>query len=210
MNLALETYLDARNAWPERGRHILAQHDADTVVVYQAYRPGIAAWAVEHQKFGGRWSFDRMSWIKPNYLWMMYRSGWATKPNQERVLAVWLSRDGFDAILSEAVETSYRPETHDDHSSWKSALSASDVRLQWDPDHDPTGKPVQRRAMQLGMKGTILKRYATDWIVAIEDITPFVDEQRKHSAPEQWSDLRVPRERVVKVEGELGRRLRLT
>lgn len=34
---------------------------------------------------------------------MMYRSGWGQKENQERVLAVRISREGFDTILSQAL-----------------------------------------------------------------------------------------------------------
>lgn len=33
---------------------------------------------------------------------MMYRCGWASKPNQERVLAVRIKREGFEKILAEA------------------------------------------------------------------------------------------------------------
>ena len=65
------------------GRHVLAQYDAETVVVYQAYRPSIGAFAATHGYFGGGFSPSRMSWIKPNFLWMMYRCGWATKEGQE-------------------------------------------------------------------------------------------------------------------------------
>jgi hypothetical protein len=36
-----------------------------------------------------------LAWIKPCYLWMMYRYGWGTKENQETVLAVEISREGF-------------------------------------------------------------------------------------------------------------------
>ena len=36
--------------WPKEGRHILAQYDADSIVVYQAYCPEIAKYAVEHQR----------------------------------------------------------------------------------------------------------------------------------------------------------------
>ena len=46
----------------------LVAYDDETIVVYQAYRPDIAAYAVEHEQFGGPWSFGRMSWIKPNFL----------------------------------------------------------------------------------------------------------------------------------------------
>ena len=53
-----------------------------------------------HGAFGGDFSYARMSWIKTNFLWMMYRCGWATKEGQEVVLALWLRRDGFDELLT--------------------------------------------------------------------------------------------------------------
>ena len=81
---------------PADGRHLLAHQDGANVVVYQAYRPEIADHAVAEQRFGGPFSLDRMSWIKPGFLWMMYRSGWATKPGQERVLAIRIPREGFE------------------------------------------------------------------------------------------------------------------
>ncbi|HEY9391471.1 MAG TPA: DUF4291 family protein [Mycobacteriales bacterium] len=45
-----------------------------TVVVYQAYRPEIAEHGVRYQRFDGPFSLDRMRWVKPGFLWMMYRS----------------------------------------------------------------------------------------------------------------------------------------
>jgi hypothetical protein len=41
-----------------------------------------------------------MSWIKPGFLWMMYRSGWGTKSGQQVVLAVRLPREFFDHLLA--------------------------------------------------------------------------------------------------------------
>ena len=76
------SYSKQTRKWPQSGRHILAQFDADSIIVYQAYRAAIARHAVEHQRFGGDFSYSRMSWIKPNFLWMMFRSGWATKEGQ--------------------------------------------------------------------------------------------------------------------------------
>src|SRR4051812_30948572 len=78
-----EPYPEQVNMWPPEGRHILAQFDAETVIVYQAYRSAIGQYAAEHGTFGGDFSYSRMSWVKPNFLWMMYRSGWGTKQNQE-------------------------------------------------------------------------------------------------------------------------------
>ena len=54
-----------------------------------------------------RFSLNRMSWIKPNFLWMMYRCGWATKADQEVVLAVRMKRSAFDEILRRAVHSSF-------------------------------------------------------------------------------------------------------
>jgi len=100
---ALERHADQLVHWPKSGKHVLAQFDDTTVVVYQAYKPAIGHHAAKHQKFGGGFSFERMSWIKPNFLWMMYRSGWCTKTDQEVTLALRLTRVGFDEILSQAV-----------------------------------------------------------------------------------------------------------
>ena len=68
MRLQTANYLDQIELWPQEGRHILAQSDEETVVVYQAYRPEIGQWAARHSWFGGEFSYSRMSWIKPNFL----------------------------------------------------------------------------------------------------------------------------------------------
>jgi hypothetical protein len=44
---------------------VRADHDASTVVVYQAYRSEIAGAAVAAQKFVPPFSLGRMTWIKP-------------------------------------------------------------------------------------------------------------------------------------------------
>ena len=87
--LKTEPYLDQTARWPQTGRHVLAQFDDTSVVVYQAYRPSIGEFAAANGYFGGPdFAFSRMSWIKPNFLWMMYRCGWGRKAGQESVLAV--------------------------------------------------------------------------------------------------------------------------
>ncbi|WP_437654568.1 DUF4291 domain-containing protein [Sorangium sp. So ce1182] len=178
--LELAPYTEQAARWPAAGRHILAQFDPETVVVYQAYRPSIARHAALHQRLGGpEFSFGRMSWIKPNFLWMMYRSGWGTKPDQEAVLAVRIRRSGFDAILAAAVPSSFVAERYGSPEEWKAALQRSDVRLQWDPDHDPSGAPLARRAIQLGLRGATLRRFVEEWTVGVEDISAFVAEQRE-------------------------------
>lgn len=177
--LNIRSYNEQSRAWPQTGRHILAQFDDHSIVVYQAYRPAIARFAVEHQRFGGEFSFARMSWIKPNFLWMMYRSGWASKEGQEHILAVTLKRTFFDEVLAAAVPSSFKAENGGSHHAWTHALATSEVRLQWDPDHDPHGGKLERRAIQLGLRGEMLRRYGGEDLLAIEDITPFVIAQRE-------------------------------
>ena len=109
MQLVTEKYLTQVSNWPERGKHILAQFDENSIVVYQAYRPEIGHFAVSKGYFGGEFSLSRMSWIKPNFLWMMYRSGWGTKIGQEVILAVTIQRTAFDEILAKAVHSIFIP-----------------------------------------------------------------------------------------------------
>ena len=210
MPLALEPYLAQRERWPSAGRHILAQYDEHSLIVYQAYRPSIAEYAVAEQRFGGEWSFERMSWIKPNFLWMMFRCGWALKPGQERVLAIRLARSGFDAMLAGAVHSSYVAEVYGDPQSWKRRVKQSQVRLQWDPDHDPHGQKVERRAIQLGLRGAMLRDFATTWCLGIEDVSEWVHEQHAHVRAKRLEQLETPREHVYPVsDPELVSRLGL-
>src|SRR5919206_3744636 len=83
MTLVTEPYAAQVARWPRAGRHILAQFTDDAVVVYQAYCPAIGHFAARHKFFGGAFSLNRMSWIKPKFLWMMYRSGWGTKEGED-------------------------------------------------------------------------------------------------------------------------------
>lgn len=207
MKLITEPYLDQVQRWPGSGRHILAQYDTDTVVLYQAYRPSIGRYATDHGHFGGEFSLDRMSWIKPNFLWMMYRCGWGTKENQEVTVAVWLRRPAFDTILHEAVHSTFVREVYADEAEWNQSLARSSVRFQWDPDHNPAGAKLERRAIQLGLRGNVLARYSREWIVHIEDISDFVAQQHPY-ARSPFDKLVTPREEVYPVaDPDVARRL---
>jgi hypothetical protein len=204
MNLVVESYELQKKRWPTTGRYILAHFDEQSVVVYQAYRPSIGRFAVANQHFGGDFSFQRMSWIKPNFLWMMYRCGWGQKQDQEMILAIRLRRAAFDEILLRAVHSSYAAEVYADQAEWKASVAASDVRLQWDPDHAPNGEPLERRAIQLGLRGETLVKFSHEWLIGIEDITPFVAEQSRNL--KDHSRLLIPREDVYPVKDSLTAR----
>jgi hypothetical protein len=210
MILQTERYLDQKDRWPQSGRVILAQYDEDSIVVYQAYRPSIGNFATQHGYFGGDFSLTRMTWIKPNFLWMMYRSGWGTKEGQEVTLAIRLQRSAFDAILVQAVHSKYIPEIYENQKAWNHAVKTSNVRLQWDPDHNPSGGKLERRAIQLGVQGQVALKYSREWIVSIEDISEFVSEQRQHVVSKNYDELLIPSECVYEVsDPEAIKRLQL-
>ena len=203
-----EYFKDQTALWPREGRHILAHYDDANIVVYQAYRHSIADYALAHQRFGGDFSFSRMSWIKPNFLWMMFRSGWAAKEGQERILAITLRRAFFDRLLASAVASSYQGAVAGGREAWQAAVASSDVRLQWDPDHDPAGAPVQRRAVQIGLRGAMLEEYGTGAIAGIEDTTAFVKVQHANVGAHH-ERLLLPRERVYVPAAEAARNIGL-
>jgi hypothetical protein len=196
MNLETDLYSEQVKRWPAEGRHILAQYDEHSIIVYQAYRPAIGRFAIEHGFFGGDFSYSRMSWVKPNFLWMMYRSGWGTKEGQEVILALRLRREFFDGVLAQAVQSSYFEEHYPTREQWQEALQSSCVRLQWDPDHDPSGAKLERRAIQLGLRGEVLKAFGQPALLEVIDMSEFVAEQRPYANAAGLASLRTPTERV--------------
>ncbi|TDU06449.1 uncharacterized protein DUF4291 [Streptomyces sp. 846.5] len=156
---------------PVPSRQIRAAHTVETVTVYQAYGPAIAATAAATGRFGSGFKRERMTWIKPSFLWMMYRSDWASAPGQERVLAVELRRDGFEAALDRAAASSYLPRLHNSREAWKRELRRSDVRFQWDPERDLDLRTLPWRSLQLGLSGVAVDAYVDEWTIGITDVT---------------------------------------
>lgn len=190
-----ESYTYQQTQLPAEGQYIIAGTTTESIFVYQAYKPAIAQYAVEHQRFGGpHFSMNRMTWIKPNFMWMMYRSGWAQKKDQEHILQLELSQAGFRAMLAEAVPSSFSPGYYQERSEWENAIQNSNVRLQWDPDHAPDGSKLTRRAIQLGIRGSAFQNFNDNYLLAVRDITDFVLQQRLNIGQ---PDLLVPVERVL-------------
>jgi hypothetical protein len=196
-----EKYIEQQARLPKAGKQIIAQKKEDCIVVYQAFNQQIANYAIEQQHFGGpAYSANRMSWIKPGFLWMMYRSGWANKENQERIVAITLPIIHFKTILSEATISSFDKSFFPTEAIWKSELEKTEVRLQWDPDHDPLGNKQERKAIQIGMKGKTLAKFCTAWPIEIEDITPFVKVQFEKLQNKQLDELDLPFEEVINLD----------
>lgn len=185
---------------------VLAEYDDDGIYVYQAFKDNIVDAALKKGTFGEGFSLDRMTWIKPSFGWMLYRSGYATKKRQTRILKVKMTHEGFQEVLRRGVPTHYDPLIFDDEVSWGRALTQGEVRYQWDPERDLRIQKTGGRAIQLGIKGSMVERYVNEWIVGLEDYTRVAHDiseaiKRKRKLPH------VIEPRVYPVSDEIARAL---
>jgi hypothetical protein len=166
------------NDIPER--QIRAAYDERTIRIYQAYGDEIADAALAHGTFASPpFSMDRMTWIKPSFLWMMYRAGWGYKDaGQRRILAIDISRDGFEWALEHSCPS--HPSSAMSKDDWIKLKAASPVRIQWDPERDLHLQPLPYRTIQIGVGGEAVLLYVEQWIRKITDITDFAHNVRSH------------------------------
>ena len=192
-----------------RFREIRASYDRETIVVYQAYCPEIADAALAAGKFVPPFSVGRMTWIKPSYLWLMERSNWARKPNQERILAVRIARSGWEHALSQAVLTSYDVRVHSSFDNWRNQFEQSVVHVQWDPERSIYGKKQDYRSIQVGLSRHIIERYVNEWILELKDVTPLTHKIRRLCEQGDFANAKrqLPREKVYPVSDQLQNRL---
>ncbi|MCR8576522.1 DUF4291 domain-containing protein [Streptomyces sp. Isolate_219] len=162
----------------EPHRRIRALHTDTTVTVYQAYSPALGVPAARDGRFPAAWKRERMTWIKPSFLWMMYRCGWGEKADQETVLAIEIDRGGFDWALRNACLSHFDADEHADRGVWRRELKGSPARVQWDPERDLWLRALPYRSLQLGLAGEASRRYADEWTVGITDVTPLAQEVR--------------------------------
>ncbi|EEH38796.2 hypothetical protein PAAG_08523 [Paracoccidioides lutzii Pb01] len=173
-SLITET-MDQPNVAPTKYA-IRAQYTSKTITVYQAYSPAIANAALSAGKFVAPFKRVRMTWIKPSFLWMAYRCGWATKKDQERVLAIEITREGFEWALAHACLSHPTPRLYADHAAWEHRKNESSVRVQWDPERDFEFRPLEYRSLQVGLKEEAVDRYVDEWTVGIRDVTWLMQE----------------------------------
>ena len=177
-------------------KEIRAFYTEDTIRVYQAYNKVIANEAVKKGTFGESFKLDRMTWIKPSFLWMMYRCGWGTKENQEHILAIDMKRRAFDYIVQNAVISAYSDGMGVSYTEWKEKIKKSDIRCQWDPERDLFGRPLDCRSIQLGLRGDAVRKYVNEWIVNITDITDYVNDLREKKCNGTDISSLLPKEQV--------------
>jgi hypothetical protein len=190
-------------------RQIRARYSANTITVYQAYSQQIASPAAAAGRFVAPFKRDRMTWIKPSFLWMMYRCGWATKPGQEHVLAVEITRAGFEWVLARACLSHYDRHLYENKADWSRQLKTSPARVQWDPERSLQLQALPYRSLQLGLSGEAVDRYVDEWTVAITDITPTVHDIRVllKAGDHQAAAAHLPAEHVYPLPDQLRPRI---
>ena len=200
---------------PTSYRQIRATYDDAIIRVYQAYSHTIADAALARGTFvSPPFKRDRMTWIKPSFRWMLYRCGWGAKdPGQARVLAIDLTRAGFEWALAHASLSTHGAEAADgpgvatDRQQRRAELRSQPVRIQWDPERDLRLQPLDHRSIQIGLGGEAVHRYVDEWIVAVHDVT---DLARSIGAAVAAGDLTraaalLPPERPYDLPGEIAR-----
>jgi hypothetical protein len=187
-------------------RQVRGVYSSNTITVYQAYPAEIAEPALMAGRFVAPFKRSRMTWIKPSFLWMMYRCGWAEKPDQERVLAVEITRDGFEWALIHASLSHFDRDQHPDHATWAQLLKSSPTRVQWDPERSLQLQPLPYRSLQLGLQGEAVDRYIDEWTVTITDVTPLAHKIHDliRAGAQQAAASLLPAERVYPLPDQIG------
>lgn len=152
-------------------REIRANFDRDSIVVYQAYSDAIANAALKHQRFMAPFSFRRMTWIKPSFLWLMHRSRWGNRSGQERTLAIRMTREGWNHALSMGILTHPEPEVFSNPDEWRRKFQAADVHIQWDTERSIRGAGRNHYSIQVGIGRGLIQNYVEDWITEIVDLS---------------------------------------
>ena len=191
---------------------IRAAFDAHSIVVYQAYGASIAKPALEAGRFVPPFSLNRMTWIKPSFLWLMERSNWGQKAGQENILAVVIQREGWDEALSLGVLTSYETGVHQSPQLWREEFERAPVHVQWDPERSIRGADVGVNSIQVGLGREVIANFVDDWVVELRDLTPLVRKIHalvKSGHADKARKL-LPSERIYPVDAQVAARLDIT
>lgn len=120
-------------------RQVRAAQTETTVRVYQSCPPAVADVALEKQAL----EQGRPLALVPSFRLAAHLSGYGSEPGHERILAVDLTRAGFEGALAHA-------------------------HIEWAPERDLDHTPLNFQAIRLSLRG----EGVDEWITAITDVTP--------------------------------------
>ncbi len=190
-------------------QEIRADFDSKTITVYQAYNKKIALPAIKNNRFEAPFSFTRMTWIKPSYLWLMERSNWGTKSNQEYILGIKIKRDCWEEALAMGVLTDPDKTVYKSGLEWEEKFKQAKVHIQWDPERSLKGGKLQNRTIQVGISRFLIEKYNNNWIEEIVDVTPLtkkINQLRKEGKYKEAKRL-IPKERVYNLPASIAKNI---
>jgi len=190
-------------------QEIRANFDKNTIAVYQAYNKQIALPAIKNNRFEKPFSFNRMTWIKPSYLWLMERSNWGLKSNQEYILGIKIYREYWEQALEIGILTHPDKAIYKNGWEWEQAFEKAKVHIQWDPERSLKGAKLNVRSIQVGISRHLIEAYNQSWIHEIIDLTPLTKKihalckQGKYTAAKRH----LPQERVYPLNDKIAKRI---
>ncbi len=192
-------------------KEIRAVYNDNSIRVYQAYSDEVANSAIQNNSFiSPPFKMTRMTWIKPSFLWMMYRAGWGSKDDrQKRILAIDITHEGFLWALSNSCLSSFKPEIFSTKGEWEKQKNISPVKIQWDPERDLLLNKLNYRTIQIGLSGNAVQHYAKEWIIDITDITNLANQIKSeiNSGLINQAQELVPKEKTYPITSVLAKKL---
>lgn len=185
----------------QQTKEIRAFYTDDFIRVYQAYGDNIIN---DIEKNGTlsppSFSLTRMTWIKPSFCWMMYRSGWGYKDaKQNNILAIDITHEGFLWCLQHAVLSKQHPNLSLE--AFTALKQNAPVVIQWDPERDIRLNKQEQRSIQIGIKNEAVTKYVNEWIVQITNITTDCQQIKAllDDGNEQKAQQLLPNERIYPI-----------
>lgn len=151
-------------------RQVRGTFDDRTFVVYQACSDAIADAALAAPASLASFEPERTTWLNPSFRWTLHHTRWAAEPGRDRLLAVRITRAGFEQALGDShlgAATAVAPD--DDRRQRPAALPA--VRVRWEPERGLRFEALPWRAIRIGLSGPAVGTYAHEWVTEIRDVT---------------------------------------
>ena len=150
-----------------------------------------------------------MTWLKPSYLWLMERSNWGNKSNQNFILGIRVYRKYLEKALSIGVLTDPDKEVYSSGYEWEQQFNKAKVHIQWDPERTIKAGKLQQRTIQVGISRHLIEEYNEQWIAEISDYTPLTKKINQHRKAGNYTAAKklLPKEKVYPLDLIISKRI---
>jgi hypothetical protein len=107
---------------------------------------------------------------------LLARVGWGAETGRERVLGLWLPATALEAYLHQGVLDERNDALYGSVRGHRLATRWAQVLVRWDDDVDLGGTATGSQTPRLGLRQAVLRRFAEQDVLAVEDWTDTVRE----------------------------------